>query len=267
MRLSKLYISIVCLLGIGFLYSLFLVNFDKMLQLHPLYGAIIIFFYNWFPGILALIFARYEKIKLPIFAKPSKKGILVLAIIPVIMAISFALSSLFWGSTSLNPLFQIGSLAMHIGLGIGIFIGAYCFTGLLGTLLYLGGELYWRGYLWDKLKKMGLVKSMAIITLLWCLWQMPVVLFSKAPGFSFSTIFLNLALVPVLFYFRIRGKSILAPAAFFGFFISGFSTLLIIFPVTDLRSVSIYSYSTIVPLLLCSVAFKLFSPATWKKII
>jgi membrane protease YdiL (CAAX protease family) len=60
---------------------------------------------------------------------------------------------------------------------------------LLGMMLAFGEEYAWRGYLQGELLKLGLLKGLFLVGLLWGLWQVPLVLMGrKYPGYPLDGI-------------------------------------------------------------------------------
>ncbi|VHO04732.1 hypothetical protein [Candidatus Rhabdochlamydia sp. T3358] len=70
---------------------------------------------------------------------------------------------------------------------------------------FLGGEICWRGYLWQKWKNHPFKGGMAI-WLLWCLSSIPLVI--NTPQRIPYMAFYNLLLMPILHFFRYKSGAI-----------------------------------------------------------
>ncbi|MFN0065578.1 MAG: type II CAAX prenyl endopeptidase Rce1 family protein [Chlamydiales bacterium] len=208
--------------GLSLLYSLF------GMQRLPffIYGLGMM----WIPGLCALAFSAQEKIRLSIFAplswnylSPALKAlglifVVFLASLPLGHFIGFEglrqqLPAIFRG---LQPIYFAPVALLYlftICIGVGISIN---------MLSALGEELMWRGYLWEKLKHLGLGRASLVIGVLWGLWYAPVIFlfglhYPTLSGFGWVIILVFcISLTPILTLFRARGKSIVYPAIFHG---------------------------------------------------
>ncbi|NGX38281.1 MAG: hypothetical protein K1000chlam2_01453 [Chlamydiae bacterium] len=227
--------------------------------------------YLWIPGIVALAFVRAEGTKLAIFARPNKAFYFAPILSFAICALAFVLSIPFGGASTPNPAFIGQTTGGVIGYALLFFVTSYLLMAVLFAFIFLGGELYWRGYLWDKLKKHPL-KAIWITALFWSLWQLPITAFSYSPGASNQllnvlwTFGLNFTLSPILTYFRVKGHSILTAAIFYSSLMSAFVYFTVLFPMYQTRSIAIYGGLTIALLILFSFGMKLYSSFNWKKI-
>jgi membrane protease YdiL (CAAX protease family) len=97
-------------------------------------------------------------------------------------------------------------------------------TGItLGSVLALGQELGWRGFLFGKLEGKGLLKVSLITGIVWGVWQLPVISnTNNYPHHPAAGIFMSLAwyllLSPILCYIRIKSRSVIPVAMFMGTF-------------------------------------------------
>jgi membrane protease YdiL (CAAX protease family) len=97
--------------------------------------------------------------------------------------------------TLLNYLFGLGEAVELTGASVPWFLvngsRRIMFFSILGMILTFGEEYGWRGYLQGELLKLGLVKGLSLVGLVWGLWQVPLVLMGhKYPGHSLSGAFL-----------------------------------------------------------------------------
>ena len=82
---------------------------------------------------------------------------------------------------------------------------------------FLGGEICWRGYLWQKWKNHPFKGGMAI-WLLWCLSSIPLVI--NTPQRIPYMAFYNLMLMPILHFFRYRSGAIGPGTLFYASYLS-----------------------------------------------
>jgi len=153
--------------------------------------------YGWIPGILGLLWAHINKIKISLFPKFDRYFLV-----------------------SISGGFFLGALSFFIGLrfcevdvygivGTGnaftYFFSYYVLFLFLFFISLLGGEVCWRGYLWEKWKN-DPYKGGGVILLLWSLWNAPLTIaYSKS---LFEMFLHNLALMAVLHLFRKKSQSI-----------------------------------------------------------
>ncbi len=238
----------------------------------PWIGQIISLLYLWSPGFVALGFARKENLILPIF-RNLRSGFFWMPVYSfVIVAFAFLAYWIFGSALQMNPIFadrSIGSILTYVIL---FFFTSYLLGLFLFGILFFGGELYWRGYLWEKLKDMPTMKAIWLTALFWVLWQLPLNFLSYSPGFE--SVLLNFLLVafmifilsPPLLYFRLKYRSILASTFFYGSLTAAFMYLMVIVPTAELRSLALYGIFILLGLVIFSLIFKLYSPSTWEKL-
>lgn len=115
-----------------------------------------------------------------------------------------ALVVIYWGMTFLNSLFELGETAdvnaLMVQAGIpegtilpGLFLLLVALQNMvlspiLGLLIAFGEEYGWRGYLQGELIRMGKVKGIALVGLIWGLWHAPIIMmghnFPGHPGWG-----------------------------------------------------------------------------------
>ena len=263
--------SLIAVFVIVFIYicqALFL----RSLLTNTLLGQFIAVLFMWTPGLVALYYARKEKKPLAIFSKPNKTVWLIPVYTFGICLIAFLLTLFFGVPESVHPALGDQPIGKTIGLMILMFFATYLLSVLLFFFIFLGEELYWRGFLWDHLKKRGPMKAIFWIAGLWIIWNIPLAFFSYAPsGIALATnilvtILLNGILTPILIYFRVKGRSIYASALFYSSLMAVFVSLMMLFPST-IDKILIFGGIILCMLVLFSIVLKLYSPSRWKKLL
>jgi len=238
----------------------------------PLFGQLLSMVYLWIPGIIGLVFARKEKVRLPIFAKPNRYFYMIPLVTMIICLCAFLVSIPFGILDNPNPVFAGKSFAGVIGYGFLFLFTSYLFVAVLFGLVFLGGELYWRGYLLEKWRKQGLFRAVWLIALFWSLWQIPIIVLAYSPGIPnlalniLWTFLLNFTLAPVLAYYRLMGKSVLTSALFYSSLMASFLYYIVLFPIAKTSTIGIYGGLTIACVIIYSALLRLYSPARWNKI-
>ncbi|NGX59889.1 MAG: hypothetical protein KR126chlam3_01049 [Chlamydiae bacterium] len=264
--------SLITLLLVAILFVCVQVFLRPILKGTPLFSQSIAILYLWIPGIVALVFARMEKIKIPIFVRPNRYFYFIPLITIAICLFAFLLTIPFGSANNPNPVFLNQTFLKTIGYGVMFLFTSYLFVTLIFGVIFLGGELYWRGYLLEKWKEKGLFQAIWLIALVWSLWQLPITVLSYSPGLPNLglniawTIALNFVLSPVLTYFRIKGKSVITAAAFYSSLMASFLYFLVLYPITELKVMGIYASWTILGLILYSLILKLYSSKAWEKL-
>jgi len=154
-----------------------------------------------FPGLIAAIFLFYTKEGFSQIGWRIKKWRYVFFVVIVSIVVPLGLVVLIeaigWGAFP-GPLF-VFSEGMLERTGIGLlfgsgpqtilfFIGNLIFSHIVflvfGSLIILGEELGWRGYLQEKmLRKFGLEKGFVLLGAVWGFWHLPLILM----GYNFPT--------------------------------------------------------------------------------
>lgn len=194
---------------------------------YPLFSLTIM----WIPGIIALCLSWAEGKRLPVFTKPNRYFFYA-ALMPIFIGILTTLLSMPFGIerslegmaktlSSLDPVnYQMPSPRTLVGFLL--LVLSALIAGAMYIFAALGEELFWRGYLWEKLKHMGFWKASLLIGLGWGIWHWPIISMGhNYPGFPIvgnmmMTAFAILA-SPLLTYYRIKAKSVMGAAIFHGF--------------------------------------------------
>ena len=221
------YLSIVFILSYGWQYLIYLTGAIES-KLFP--------FLMMFPGIVAVFFIIFSKTRFRKIGWGLKKWGYILPAIFIPLAVSLGLVSLIeglnWGSLS-NKLFvfndgmlesaKIGLLLGNDKQSITFFIINFTLSHIVfligGSILTLGEELGWRGYLQEKLlSKYGLISGFILLGAIWGYWHLPIILM----GYNFPSqpVLGALILMPVgtiflgifLGWIYLRSKSIWMPA-------------------------------------------------------
>ncbi|GAA3584923.1 type II CAAX endopeptidase family protein [Snuella lapsa] len=184
---AKKYILLV--LGISWIFgfiSIGLFNFSEAVE-----RSIIMLVYAFIPAILAFILNKKEggtwkDLK---FFKPSFKGALGAFIIPILYFGFIISTQILLDVRTVPDWSKIGSpfkVAVLLALG-------YPVT----TLLILGEEIGWRGYLQEKMiDGFGAIKGILFLGLVWGIWHMPIALQGyNFPNHPFIETFITYPLV------------------------------------------------------------------------
>ena len=189
---------------------------------NPAYLAFAVL-YMWVPGLVALAFARKEGVGLPLAFRPNRFWLfawlfpVALTLLSLPLSLPFApWKGLAWALPEGLPRIPEAALWALVLLQ-GLFAGA-----TVNLLAALGEELFWRGYLWEKLRERGFWPASLEIGFYWGLWHAPLVLLfghnypdHRLLGVGMMVLF-TLALTPALLYAREKGGSLWAPALLHG---------------------------------------------------
>lgn len=186
--------------------------------------------YMWIPGICALIFSRKEEVKLTIFRKPSCYFWHALWL-PLPMVVLGVLLSMPFGGFSIEGLLEVArayglqfsSPILNVVIVImALYVISVVASVTVNFLFALGEELFWRGYLFEKVKHLGFWRACLIIGLLWGIWHAPVIVFfgHNYPEHVFLgviwMIMCTLLMTPIFVHLRIKDKSLMAPTVLHG---------------------------------------------------
>ncbi len=193
-------------------------------------------FTMWFPGIIAVVFIFISKTGFRKVGWGFKnwKYIFPAILIPLILSLSlmYLIKVLNWGEQTEKLFVFSGNMLEKSKIGlifgnnqqtIGFFIFNVTVSHLVfligGSILTLGEELGWRGYLQEKLlRKYGLIWGFVVLGAIWGYWHLPIILM----GYNFpsqpilgafllmplGTIFLGI----FLGWIYLRSRSIWMPA-------------------------------------------------------
>jgi membrane protease YdiL (CAAX protease family) len=133
--------------------------------------------YMWTPGLVALLFARREGIRLPLAFRPNPYWLFAwlfpvpLTLLAVLLSLPFgAYRGLAWTFPEGPPPLP-EPLLLVLALFQGMVSGA-----MVNLLVALGEELMWRGYLWERVRERGFWPATLEIGFHWGLWHAPLVL-------------------------------------------------------------------------------------------
>ena len=185
----------------------------------------------WIPGIVAIVFALQEGIKQPVFTKPNRY-FLYAALMPFGIGILTTLFSMPFGieksiSGMLQVFFSLDPLAFQMPSptsfwGLFLLLAAFVIAMTVYVIAALGEELFWRGYLWEKLKHLGFWKASFLIGLGWGVWHWPII--TMGHNYVGSPVIGNIMMIlfaiaasPFTTYYRVMANSIMGAAIFHGF--------------------------------------------------
>lgn len=191
------------------------------------YFMVFCLFYMWMPGLVGLYLARREGIALPLWKRPNRYW-LYAALLPLALVVASILLSLplapWKGASGLAALLPAGaqaSLPPQPVLLLVLLLQTLLAGATLNAVFALGEELMWRGYLWERMRGLGLWRASLWIGPVWGLWHAPLILqgynYPQHPllGVVWMMGFC-LLLTPWMLYLRDRGGSILVAAIFHG---------------------------------------------------
>ncbi|MBN2479526.1 MAG: CPBP family intramembrane metalloprotease [Parachlamydiales bacterium] len=184
--------------------------------------------YMWIPGLVALFFAKKEKIKLLIFQKKFNRfyfyavfAAIIFTFLTILISLPFAKLNFSVGLSEQLKLFD--SIFLNFLFSFFVFLTAGLFFGVtINTFFGLGEEIMWRGYLFEKFQKFGFWKMGLFIGIIWGLWYAPLILtfgYNIKDHRILACIFMIIFTIlssPVFLYFKIKGKAIIVPALLHG---------------------------------------------------
>lgn len=193
---------------------------------HPLPGFLFALAYMWGPGVSALFFARREGLRLPVFGRPNRYWLVAWFLPPfwagLAVLLSFPLAS--WrGLGALKAAVPAPMAALPDGVFLLLLLlQALVAAATVNLVFALGEELFWRGYLWERLRGEGFWPASLTIGLVWGLWHAPLILLFgfNYPQHRFLGVFFMVAftvlLTPAHLWVRERGGSVLPAALLHG---------------------------------------------------
>lgn len=190
-----------------------------VIKSHEIEGRII-----WLSSIIPLVLAvigtwrsRIEKIKVFLFKKVDRYFVLALFGGASVSAVLFLVRVWFKTIKIMN---FIGTRDAFL-----YFFTYYVLFIPLIFIPFLGGEIFWRGYLWKKWENYPFKGGIAIWAL-WCLSSIPLV--TTLQGITYMS-FYNLMLMPILHFFRYKSGAIGPGTLFYASYFSTFMYLRMIF--------------------------------------
>jgi len=153
----------------------------------------------WIPGLIAIVFILIKKEGFRKVGWRLKKWryIFPAIFIPLILTISIVLlmEAMHWATFSgkiftlkdgiveiSNIKLILGNQSQNIPFFILNFLLSHAIFLVVGSIITLGEELGWRGYLQEKmLRKFGLSKGLIFLGIIWGYWHLPIILM----GFNF----------------------------------------------------------------------------------
>lgn len=186
--------------------------------------------YMWIPGIVALVLARREGLRLRVFSRLNIWWLFAW-LLPVLFALTSIVASLpldgYVGLARVREAIAARSGAEAAQLPGWALWTALIVQGLLAgatinLLFALGEELMWRGYLWERTRELGFWPASLYIGAVWGAWHAPLVFFlgynyptHRFLGVFFMVIF-TVLLTPWMLFLRERGGAVAVPALFHG---------------------------------------------------
>jgi len=205
-------------------------------------ATIVASLYMWVPGVFALIYMKQEKMSIKIFHKPTKACMYALLIPFIVVAAGVLLTLPFAKFSSEGLLILAQQYHIHFAspvlnmviVVVGLYVMALVVSFSINFIFTLGEELFWRGYLWEKVKGFGFWKASAIIGVLWGVWHAPMILLfgTNYPEHRVLGIFFMIAFclvtTPMMLYLRLQDRSLMAPVLLHGM-INAFMPLAVVF--------------------------------------
>lgn len=242
--------------------------------------------YMWIPGVFGLIYRKKDGISFSLIQKPRKWLFSALVIPSVFTLLSIMFGAIFSPVKPDNFIPENSffiSLTSHYALNftlfyIYIFAVAIVCALSINYLFALGEEILWRGYLWEKVKGLGFVRSCFSIGLIWGLWHAPSIIFlghnypdHRVLGI-FWMIILCLLMTPILVYLNNQEKSIAPAVVFHGMFNAIAPLSFLYYDKPNSLVVTSLGLSGIIALILINIALypsykKTFSTKEFSKLI
>jgi len=249
---------IIALLSICLGSVIFINPFDG----HPVLFSTMFWIYSWIPGVIALICSKIQHGNLKVKLSVNRYFWQALGSGFVIGATIHFLTAFLGGKNPFN--FPSPSIVLFS------FFSYYVIFFFIFFVLFLGGELYWRGYLWEKVKDRPF-RGIWIVAGIWSIWMVPLTLFSvqiKAENMwrDLAIMFVyNFMLAPILLYFRIRGKSILTSVLFYASLQAASLFFQMLLPLNDTAH-WVFQGARIICLILYCLIFNLYSSQRWERL-
>lgn len=265
--------SLFLLFSVTVVYLIILTAFRGLIESSPWIYQSISMLYAWSPGLIGLYFASQEEIKLPFLTKPNLWYLWIPLIAIALASLSLIASKPLRGVQLINPQLTGPSIGSAIGVVAGILLIALPMSLFIMSFIFLGSELYWRGYFWEKIKEPSPYRGIWKTALVWCLWQMPVSIVTNRamdigwPIAVVSSLVIAFVLSPLLTWARLRTGSVMGAAYTYASLMAGFLLPLLLFPVIGLRDTALYGGFYLAFIIVFSLVLRLHLPSTWKKLV
>ena len=192
----------------------------------PLLSFLFALAYMWGPGVSALFFAHRQGLRLPVRGRPNRYWLWAWGLPPVWVGLAALLTLPLAGWRGLGPMKAavggpLAALPDPVFLLL-LLLQALLAAATVNLVFALGEELFWRGYLWERLKGQGFWSASLTIGLLWGLWHAPLILLFgyHYPEHRLLGVFLMALLATLLtpahLWVRVRGGSLLPAALLHG---------------------------------------------------
>lgn len=186
--------------------------------------------YMWIPGLVALVLARREGLRLRIWSRPNRWW-LIAWLLPLALVVAAVVAALplgqYLGLAGIKQAMRVADSAGLAGLpdwtlALSLLL-QILFAGItINALVALGEELMWRGYLWERTRELGFWPASLQIGVVWGVWHAPLVYLlgynypqHRLLGVVFMVVF-TILLTPWMLYLREKGGAVAAAAIFHG---------------------------------------------------
>ena len=176
-------------------------------------SLILIYLASFIPAILALIMCKINKAKVKtLLISPNLKKSWKIYLIAILTGLIMVYS------TDIIPLLfypkDVVLLTENFSILFICKILLFIIISILGSVIYLGEELGWMGYLFPKLEKQkGTILSIIIIAIIRTLWHIGIFLRMDNILFAITNLFIsNLVLQSILVYFTKKSNSVFPSA-------------------------------------------------------
>lgn len=176
-------------------------------------SLILIYLASFIPAILALIMCKINKAKVKtLLISPNLKKSWKIYLIAILTGLIMVYS------TDIIPLLfypkDVVLLTENFSILFICKILLFIIISILGSVIYLGEELGWMGYLFPKLEKQkGTILSIIIIAIIRTLWHIGIFIRMDNILFAITNLFIsNLVLQSILVYFTKKSNSVFPSA-------------------------------------------------------
>jgi len=186
--------------------------------------------YMWIPGLVALVLARREGLRLQVWSRPNRwwlvAWLLPLALVAAAVVAALPLADFVGLAGVKKALVAAGDPKLtglpDWALALALFLQVLFAGATINALAALGEELMWRGYLWEHSRDLGFWPASLQIGVIWGVWHAPLVYFLgyNYPQHRFWGVILmvvfTILLTPWMLYLREKGNAIFTAAIFHG---------------------------------------------------